>query len=189
MLKRTIWKTFTYCDSILKFPNLKKGEIGIQAGFDTDAIITSDLFSMYNRVGAAGQIIGIEADPRNVEIANKCIKANKQNIKLEWCGLFSEEGEAELVLGEKKGWNQLNNIPLDNTVSFTGDTVKVPLKTLDNIIDQLNIDIKKIGHINLTINGAEYYSLLGMKKILTKSENLNLTIVAGRYDDSGKWNP
>jgi FkbM family methyltransferase len=180
-----IWKIFTHYDAIVKFPNLRRGEIGIQAGFDMDNLATTDLLSMYKRVKPEGMVVGIEADPRNIELGKEYIETNKLNIKPVFCGLFSDEGEVELVLGEKKGWNQLNNIPIDDTVSFTGDAFKVPMNTLDNIIEENNIDIKRIGHINLTINGAEYFSLLGMKKILTESDNLNLTVVAGRYDDSG----
>lgn len=37
-IKQLIWKLFAEIDSILKFPNLRKGEIGIQLGFDMKAL-------------------------------------------------------------------------------------------------------------------------------------------------------
>ena len=52
----------------------------------------------------------------------------------------------------------------------------------------MNIDFQKISHINLTINGAEYETLLGMNNILSEIKNLSLTIIAGRYDESGAIN-
>jgi len=183
-IKSSVWKTFTFLDAKIKFPNLKSGEIGIQAGFDMDRIATTDLLTMDKREKPDGMILGIEADPRNIKRAKEYVKENQLNIELVLGGLFSEEGEVELLLGESKSSNQLTSIPIDETDYFTGELVTVPMKTLDTIVEELKIDIDKIGHISLTINGAEYFSLLGMTRILEESKNLNLTIVAGRHNES-----
>lgn len=184
-IKQSIWGVFVRIDSVLKFPNLKKGEIGIQLGFDMNAPITTDLFSMYKRVVPKGQVVGIDPDPGNIQIAQNKIDKEKLNIKLVQKAVYSEKGECELLIGESASWNQINNIPIDSTVLFTDEKIMVGMESLDNIVNELGIDIAKIGHINLTINGAEFGALKGMHQILSESKNINLTIVAGRYDESG----
>lgn len=185
LLKQFIWKTFVQIDSVLKFPNLRNGEIGIQLGFDMKAFVTSDLFTMYRRIKPKGKIIGIDPDPRNINAAQKIIDKEKLNIRLIQKAIFSEKGECELLIGESASWNQLNNIPIDSTVRFTDEKIIVEMDSLDNIVNELNINIDKIGHINFTINGTEYEALKGMHKILSVAKDINLTIIAGRYDESG----
>lgn len=183
--KKIFWKLFTAIDASLKFPELKKGEIGIQAGFDMSAPVTSDLFLMHKKTGVNGLVIGIDPDPENHRIANEIIERKKLNIKLVQKALYSTTGESIFYFGEKASWNQLGNIGIDITVTLNKEDTQVELTTLDNIIADLKINIEEIGHINLTINGAEYAALKGMHKILSQSKNLALTIIAGRYDDSG----
>lgn len=183
--KKVFWKLFIAIDARLKLPALKKGGLGIQAGFDMSAPITSDLFLMQKKVTNTGLVIGIDPDPENNRIAKEIISKKKLNIQLIQKALFSEKGHAEFYFGEKAGWNQLGNIPIDSTVSLKKEKTIVELDTLDEILKQYNMDIQKIDHINLTINGAEYPALKGMHDVLSRSENLALTIIAGRYDESG----
>ncbi|MDA3953855.1 MAG: FkbM family methyltransferase [Bacteroidales bacterium] len=184
-IKKIVWKVFVEIDTLLKFPNLKKGEIGIQLGFDIKAPVTTDLFSIYKRVKPNGLVVGVDPDPRNIQLAQVLIDKKNLNIKLIQKAIYSEKGECELLLGESASWNQLSNIPIDSTVKFTDETITVEMDSLDNIVKVLNIDINKIGHINFTINGAEFEALKGMHKILSEVKYINLTIVAGRYDESG----
>ena len=184
-IKHLIWTTFTRIDAFLKFPGLKKGEIGIQLGFDMEYPLTSDLFLMQQRVQKTGKVYGIDPDKNKIQKALKIIEANKYPISLLHKAVYSHKGEVELAFGKKPGWNQLKNIPLDHTVEFDDTTALVPMDTLDSIINDEGIDSSKIGHINSTINGSEYYALLGMKELLSSAENLSLTIVAGRYDETG----
>jgi FkbM family methyltransferase len=187
-LKNIFWKGFSSIDTQLKFPNLTKGEVGIQLGFDMTSPITSDLFSMHKKVAPNGVVIGIDPDPFNHQIAQSIIKKNKYNIQLIQKGTYSNKSNTKFLIGEKSSWNQLKDVPKDSTVSFTEQEINVEIDKLDTIIDELNLDIQKISHINLTINGAEYDTLLGMEKMLSEIENLSLTIIAGRYDESGTIN-
>ena len=184
-MRKIFWKLFTTIDAHLKFPHLKKGELGIQVGFDMAYPVTSDLFTMYKKVAPTGKVIGIDPDPDNHLIAQKIINNKNYSIQLIQKGTFNKKDDASLLIGTKSSWNQLNSIPKDSTVDFTEKEIKVEVDKLDNIIQEIGIDINKISHINLTINGAEYYTLLGMKKILSEAENLSLTIIAGRHDESG----
>jgi len=184
-LKRAVWGSFVRIDAALKFPNLRPGETGIQVGFDMNAPVTTDLFLMHRRVNPGGVVVGIDADPSNVEKARRALGSNHHNVILLNKAIYAKKGRAELLLGESASWNQLNNIPIDTTVALTPATVEVQMDTLDNVVDALNLDIHNIGHINLTINGAEYFALKGMERILSEAENINITVVAGRYDESG----
>ncbi len=187
-IKKIFWNIFKSINSRLKFPELKKGETAIQLGFDMSAPITSDLFLLEKIVGSGGRVYGIDPDPRNISAAEKIIDSKKLNIVLINAAVYSEKGSMELLLGEKASWNQLQIIARDPDVKFKPETVLVEMDTLDAIIERKNIDINKIGHINITINGAEYYALKGMQKLFEKSKNISITAVAGRYDGSGLIN-
>ncbi|MBN1924854.1 MAG: hypothetical protein JW798_03385 [Prolixibacteraceae bacterium] len=185
-LKSNFFHLFSLIDQFLKFPQLKKGETGIQVGFDMNSAITSDLFEMSRRVGKNGMVIGIDPDEWNHEVAKKIIKQkNFSNIKLVLSGTFSEETKATFLFGKKASWSQLGNIPIDETVEFSGREKEIQLDTLDHIIEKLKIDVKKIGHVNITNNGAEYHTLKGFEKGLSSATDLALTVIAGRYDASG----
>ena len=184
-LKLIFFKNFSKIDAILKFPNLKQGEIAIQVGFDMTSAVTSDLFELYQRVTPKGTVIGIDPDPRNHVIANEIIIKNKLNITTIQKGTFSEKGQTNLLLGKISSWNQLDNIPIDTSADYEEKEIIVDIDTIDNIVKDLNLDIEKISHINLTCNGAEYNTLLGAKNLLENAKNISLTIIAGRYDESG----
>lgn len=187
-LKKIIWNTFTSIDARIKFPNLKAGDTGIQIGFDMCFPVTSDLFTMYKKVLPGGKVIGIDPDPNNHAIANKIIEQKNLNIELIQKGTFSRKDQVSFLIGEKSSWNQLNIVPVDSTVTFSGKEIKVSIDTLDQIIADHDLDIQQIKHINLTINGAEYDTLLGMSDFFDRIKDLSLTIVAGRYDESGTIN-
>ncbi|MCK4750841.1 MAG: FkbM family methyltransferase [Bacteroidales bacterium] len=185
-LKQIFFHLFSLIDQRLKFPTLKKGEVGIQVGFDMSSPITSDLFEMSGRVGKTGLVYGIDPDKWNHREAEKIISGGKyNNIRLIELATFSVKAKANFLFGRKSSWSQLSNIPVDETVDFSGEEVEVQLDTLDNVIEKNHIDIQSIGHVNITNNGAEYQTLVGFKRGLEQSVNLSLTIVAGRYDASG----
>lgn len=149
--------------------------------------ITSDLFEMSRKAGKKGLVLGIDPDPWNHKIAKEIIQKKKiKNIQLVEKGTYFEKIKAGFLFGKKSSWNQIGIIPKDETVEFTGEEKEVQLDTLDNILEDCGIDMNKVGHVNITNNGAEYYTLLGFEKGLRKAENLALTVVAGRYDSSGK---
>jgi FkbM family methyltransferase len=187
-LKNIFWKIFTSIDARLKFPNLNPGEIGIQLGFDMTAPVTSDLFLMQNRVTSKGKVIGVDPDPFNHEIAKKIIAQNNLPIHLIQKGTYSKKDTTSFLIGEMSSWNQLKEVPKDSTVSFTEKEISVDVDQLDAIVKENGININSISHINMTINGAEYATLLGMNEILSATKNLSLTITAGRYDESGTIN-
>ena len=185
-LKLLLFHFFSILDQYLKFPQLKKGEVGIQIGFDMLSYITSDLFEMARKVGETGLVLGIDPDNWNHKVAKEIINRKKYSqVRLVELGTFSKKVKASFLFGKKSSWNQVGIIPIDETVEFTGEEKEVQLDTLDNILEQNNIDVKKVGHVNITNNGAEYFTLLGFERGLREAENIALTVIAGRYDSSG----
>lgn len=188
LLKSIFFKFFNFITRILKFPNLKKGEIGIQLGFDMSAPVTSDLFLMCNRTKRNGLVIGIDPDSNNHIIAKKIIANNNYNTKLVHKATYSEKDKTKIYKAKKAGWNQIEKVNLANKHLFTGEFEIIETDKLDNIVDELNIKIEKISHINITVNGAEYDTLIGMHNILSKSKNISITVIAGRYTSTGTIN-
>lgn len=184
-MKKLFWKIFVAIDSRLKFPQLKKGEIGIQMGFDMDAPVTSDLFQLYKRVGETGKVIGIDPDPTNIETAQKLIDERNWNIELHQYAVSNVDKTSQLKLGNKRGWNQLEDIPIDSSADYKTDSLSVETRKFDTILTELNIAPEKIGHINLTVNGVEYHTLLGMRDFLKSQSDLAITVIAGRQDETG----
>lgn len=187
-LKLIFFKNFSKIDAVLKFPNLKAGETAIQVGFDMTSAVTSDLFELHRRVSPKGKVIGIDPDPRNHSFANKIIEQNNLNIITIQKGTFSKKGQSNFLLGKISSWNQLGNIAIDSSADYEEHEITVEIDTIDNIVSDLKLDIEKISHINLTCNGAEYDTLLGSENLLKKAKNISLTIIAGRYDESGTIN-
>ena len=188
ILKKIFFAIFVKIDARLKFPNLQAGDTAIQVGFDMSSPITSDLFELWNRVKPDGLVIGIDPDPENHKIAHQMILEKAANIRLVQKATYFEKTKTKLRLGARSSWNQLNNIPMDQTVALTNEYLEVETATLDSLMEEMNIPPDDISHINLTNNGAEYHTLLGMKNVLENTKSLSLTVIAGRPDDSGTIN-
>lgn len=185
-LKQAFFYLFSVIDGHLKFPSLKKGDTGIQVGFDMTSPYTSDLFEMSGKVGKKGLVYGIDPDQWNHRVADQMIGGKKyRNIRLILLATFSHKTEARLLFGKKASWNQLDNIAIDETVDFSGEEREVRLDTLDNIFREHQIDIHRVAHVNITNNGAEYHTLKGFENGLKEAKHLALTVVAGRHDASG----
>ncbi len=187
-LKFLFFKIFNFITRNIKFPNLKKGEIGIQLGFDMSAPVTSDLFLMCKKATEKGLVIGVDPAIENHISAQKIIEKNNYSAKLVQKATFSEKGKTKIYKAKKAAWNQIENVQLSNKDLFTGESEIIETDLLDNIVNELDINIENIGHINITVNGAEYDTLLGMQNILSKSNNLNISVIAGRYTSTGTIN-
>jgi FkbM family methyltransferase len=185
-LKTAFFRLFTVVDRYVKFPALKKGEVGIQVGFDMYSPLTSDLFEMSRKVGAKGLVLGIDPDEWNHQEAKKIMDGRpNNNIRLQKLATFSEKSTATFKFGRRSSWSQLGNIAIDETVDFSGREEEVGLDTLDHILEVEDINILDVAHVNITNNGAEYHTLIGFEKGLKNAQDLALTIISGRYDASG----
>ncbi len=180
-------KIHNWIDGILKFPNLKKGEVGIQIGFDMSSkSLTSDLVVMGGKTKKNGLVLGIDPDPFNLDRVTKNKSKLSFKYKLVLKGTYSKQTNEKLIMAKKASWNKLEVIDTERTQNFTDGSIEVELDTLDNIVKELDISIEKIGHINITNNGAEFDTLLGMEKILSQSKDLSITVIAGRPGKMGQ---
>lgn len=187
--KTAFFKIYAFCDAHLKFPNLKKGEVAIQIGFDMSSAITSDLFGLHKKTKTKGLVIGIDPDPNNHLDAKKIIDKNSYNIQLIQKATYSESGETILRTGRLSSWNQIENVPQSNKHLFNGVEYKAEMDTVDNIIEEHEtVKTEQISHINITNNGAEYATLKGMHNTLTKAKNISITVIAGRKTIGGVVN-
>ena len=186
MRENFLTRTIVKIEAQLKFPNLKKNEIGIQVGFDLSSKnLTSDVLKMHSRVGKGGLVLAIDPDPLNHSRLQQVIERNKLSVKRVQKATYSEKTQNKLVLGTRAAYNKLEFIQSDESPAFTDEVIEVDMDTLDAIVADSGIDYSKIRHICITNNGAEYNTLLGMTDILNKCPNLNLTIASGRPDSMG----
>ncbi len=184
-----IVKLHNAIDGFLKFPNLRKGEVGVQIGFDmSSGNLTSDIVVMGERVGKTGMVIGIDPDPFNLDRIRENASKLDFDYKLVQKGTYSEKTNQKLVLAKKASWNVLESIENDKVSNLTDEKIEVGLDTLDSIIEGLNIEPGRIGHVNITNNGAEFATLLGMEKIMDQNDNLAITVIAGRPGKMGEIN-
>ena len=163
---------------------IKKGDIVIQGGVDY-TFPPSFVEPMSEAVGKNGLVIGIEPSIENINIVKYKIENNQlhNNIILIHKAISNQKGKMNLVIGKKGTWNRLDDRQQkswkkENT--FTKKEVEVEIDTIDNILSELKIDMKKIKFVSLTINGQEYKGLKGMTKLMQSSPNLSINVVAGR---------
>lgn len=174
-----------FVDVRLKFPNLKSGGTGIQVGFDLSSKnLTSDVWNMINRVGANGKVLAVDPAPTNHKNLVSVL-GDRNNVFLVQKGTFKESGKMNLILTPRESHMILESLDKSNMRKKANGLLEVQLDTLDNILNDEGIDLQSIDHINITNNGAEYNTLLGMERILTENENLGITVIAGRHDNLG----
>lgn len=186
-MKKILLQLFINIDSKLKFPNLRKGETGIQVGFDLSSkSLTTDVLKMNRRTGNEGLVIAVDPDPFNHEKLRSVVEKKGLNVQLVQKGTYSEKTTDKLELGFNSSHNKISSVELETTHVHSGEKIEVELDTLDNIVRELGLDYSKIRHISITNNGAEYDTLLGMEEIFEKCPNLNLTIASGRQGKNGE---
>jgi FkbM family methyltransferase len=180
-------KFYNRFETSLKYPYLEAGSIGIQVGFDLSSKnLTSDLFNMSDRVGEKGLVIGIDPDNANHKRAQKVIEENGIiNIQLVKIGTYKEKTTLEFHLANRSSNNYLMVYEPEDRHYKTGNILKVDVDTFDSIVALLNIDIDRVRHVNVTNNGAEYHTLVGMREFLSKAKNISVSLTCGRVGVMG----
>lgn len=85
-------KIFNITDARLKFPNLRKGETGIQVGFDLSSrSLTTDVLKMFYRTTNEGLIVAVDPDPYNHEVLKPVIEKRGLNVLLVQKGTYSKK--------------------------------------------------------------------------------------------------
>jgi len=132
---------------------LRSGDLIVDCGANVG------VFCLYAArvVGPRGRVIAIEPEPNNLHILERNIRLNN----LTWChivpvGLWDRRGTADLFSGPDSGSHTM--------IEKNTSSVRVPVDTLPNILDNLGIGAVKF--IKMDIEGAEIRAIAGMTDFL-----------------------
>lgn len=158
---------------------VKEGDTAIDLGVSAYVEFSENYL---NKVGANGKVIGVEANPKIIDVINKKLE-NYPNFKLYSYAIWSENGKGTFGLGDDPDY-EMN---LDARLISTKDdnykeqnTIDVTLITLDDLIKNENIG--KPDYIKMDIEGAELPALKGASETL-KNYKPNLLLSCHRRDD------
>ena len=149
----------------------------------------NSILNVVSVVGKNGKIIVVEANPK---VCEDLVNQTKQyaNVKIINRAIWEKKGKMEFIcstMDKTQGYNRLDSPDLQEfPLHIDGKPEKILVKTdtLPNIIKEL--DIKKIDHINLTINGAEFQSLKGLAEIKKQNPALRVYINSETPDPAVK---
>ena len=154
---------------------VEPGDSCILAGIFSESTIKA--FS--RRVGENGSVLVIEANPLNIERLKRNTSILK-NVCFTNKAVWRESGEMEFLTSSQdraQGYNRLASPELqDFPVHMVENpqTIKVPTDTLDNITKESGL--KKVSHVNLTINGAELQALEAIDEIQKANPKMRIYI-------------
>ena len=177
----SVYNTMTSLDRHLGFARvLGPGNVAIQIGIVPK--LYSHLFHIARTVGKNGTVIGIEANPQSIEKLKEIAADIKFDCEFIFVNkaCYSEKAKAKLFLSRGSGsWSRLELVPGAASVQEQG-AILVDVDKIDNILAEIGIAPERISFVNVTINGAEYETLKGMTGLLERSENISITVIAGR---------
>lgn len=117
-----------------------------------------------------GQVISFEPDPENVESLRGNFQLNNiENYQIMNCAVGEEEGEMELFTEGSNGFS-----PSLRKVNGIASSLKVPIKTIDDLIDKGTIPPPTV--IKMDIEGAEMMGFKGMSRLLDSPNKPRLII-------------
>jgi FkbM family methyltransferase len=130
-------------------------------------------------IGDNGTVVVVEANPQNASrLIDDC--NDLKNVVITNKAIWRESGEMEFILSKQsreQGYNRLVSDELQHFPEHLDDNpiiIKVPTDTLVNISNEFGI--KKLDHVNLTINGAELQAVECMAELLHQHPNVRIYI-------------
>ncbi len=120
------------------------------------------------------RLLAIEANPRNVLLLRKSVKANNMdNVEIIQGAVSNTKGEITFNLGLTSTTGFLDGIDFFMR-SKGSDTVTVPAYTITDILKERAIESCKI--LKMDIEGAEYLALKGHTWILDITDNIMMEL-------------
>lgn len=152
---------------------VREGETCLLAGVFYESTVRD--FSAV--VGPRGRVIVVEANPDNIAKLRRNVDGS--NVVYVNYAVWNEKGQMEFIasVGDEQGYNRLNTPEMQQFPYHMDEsprTIQVRCNTLDAIAEELNVD--KIHHINLTVNGAELQALDGIEGLLRQNDKLRIYI-------------
>ena len=141
-------------------------------------------YSMYlsGKVGTDGKVYAIELIPDSYEVLKKNLEANFRGIAHAInIGIDNRIGESNAYSGGR----QISSLRKDVVAKYKQDYDRVPVKvsTMDNILNQYNLD--RIDFMTIQINGTEIEALQGMQRSIQSVKNF---AIAAPYGKNGRDN-
>ena len=132
------------------------------------------LFSMFV-APICEKVFSVEPTPSHFALLNELVGiAGIKNIEALNLAVGTEDGEAEFNIHERN--STMNSFVSHRTDPHSGKTVKVKTKTLNSIIDSLDID--RIGFVKMDIEGFENEIVFedSFEEALTKIDGLYVEV-------------
>lgn len=165
---------------------LRPGDVVIQGGVNFQGSHISSAVRFGELLAPGGAVIAIEPIQDSLVTLEKW----KQERAIDCtyfpvtAALHSKRQKGIFVLGRKNGWNRLESVPgsdnwAEDATGSRGE-IEVEIRTIDDILDELTIAPSRVRYVNLTINGAEFETLKGMRRLLERADDLVVTVATGR---------
>ena len=139
-------------------PGMVVLDVGANIGYYT--------VQMAAKVGAAGRVVAFEPNPVMVLELKRNLELNRlDNVSIQPIALSNRPGEAEFFC-PPDGWEAHGSLQPNRTFQVD-HTIKVPTRTLDEVIEQLGL--AKVDFIKMDVEGAERNVFQGAKRTLSSS--------------------
>lgn len=132
------------------------------------------LFSMFVSP-VCEKVFSVEPTPSHFALLNELVElAGIKNIEAHNLAIGTEDGEAEFNIHERN--STMNSFITHRTDPHSGKTVKVKTKTLNSLIDSLDVD--RIGFVKMDIEGFENEIIFeeSFEEALTKIDGLYVEV-------------
>ena len=142
------------------------------------------LFSMFV-APVCERVVSVEPTPSHFALLNELVDlAGIKNIEPHNLAIGVEDGEAEFNIHERN--STMNSFITHRTDPHSGVTVKVKTKTLNSLIDSLDMD--RVGFVKMDIEGFENEVVFeeSFEEALTKIDGLYVEV--HDFEERGKMN-
>jgi FkbM family methyltransferase len=179
-------------ENIIEQFHVKQGDIVLDVG----AHIGKYTIISSKRVGPAGKVIAIEADPENFDILNRNIKLNGLSnvIALNYAA-YSRAAKIKLYVADEQSGSALYNTITTKRAKPNQKFIEINANTLDNLLQLAGIGREgraeeEVNWIKIDVEGAEFDVLKGATNILSKSKDIALLIeVHNLHDGTNLYRP
>ena len=171
-------------ENIIEQLHVKQGDIVLDVG----AHIGKYTIISSKRVGPAGKVIAIEADPGNFDMLNRNIKLNGLNnvIALNYAA-YSQVAKIKLYVADEQSGSALYNTIMTKRAKPNQKFIEINATTLDNLLQLAGIGggraEEEVNWIKIDVEGAEFDVLKGATNILSKSKDIALLIEVHNLSD------